>query len=89
MIIGFRAAPLVDIGVQEFRRLDDRAHAVQDNHLVEGAVDRPFRRCAVVTDHTEDQRVFHDAHFFKRVEDASDLVIGVRHEGGIRFHAAL
>ena len=56
VVVGVRAAELVDLRLQELGRLE-RAHAVQRGHLVEAAVGRAFGRGAVVADDQIDQRV--------------------------------
>src|SRR4051812_40583705 len=55
VIVGFRPAELVDALVEELRRLE-RGGAVEIDHLIESAVERPLCRSAIVTDDIVDQR---------------------------------
>ena len=77
VVVGVRGPPLVDPCAQELGRLDDVAHPVQADHLVEGALDRAFGGGAVVADDAEDQRVVEDPELLEGVDDATDVVVGV------------
>ena len=60
-------------------------HLVEEQHLVEGAGDAALGRGAVVGD-DHDQRVVELADLLERVEDAAEVVVGVRDEAGVDLH---
>ena len=82
------AAELIELGRHELGRFD-RGHAVEVGHLVERALQRAFRRCAVVADDQIDQRVVEDVHVLQCIDQPADMMIGVLHEGGVDLHLAL
>ncbi len=85
--IGVAAAPVVNVLHQELGRLQFR-HAVEVDHLVEGAVERPFGRGAVVADDVVDEGVVEDLGLLEQVDQPADLVVGVLEEPGVDLHLA-
>ena len=85
VVVGVRSAELVDLALHELDRLD-RGHAVQHRHLVEAAVQRSFGRGAVVADDVEDQRVIEYLQILQRIDQPSDVVVGVLEKRRIDLH---
>ena len=85
--IGVAATPLVDVRHQELGGLQLR-HAVEVDHLVEGAVEGPFGRGAVVADDVVDEGVVEDLGLLEQIDQAADLVVGVLEEPGVDLHLA-
>ena len=87
VVIGRRGAELVDARRHELGRLE-RGGAVEDEHLVEGSVDRALGGGAVVADDVVDERVLEDAEVLERVDQPADVVVGVLEEAGVDLHLA-
>ena len=87
MVVGLRAAELVEPLHQELRRLEVR-HSVEVQHLVEGSVERALTRGAVIADDVVDERVVEDAKLLYAVKQATDVMIGVLQETGVHLHLA-
>jgi hypothetical protein len=66
----------------------ERGSAVEDEHLVEGPVDRALGGGAVVPDDVVDERVLEDAEILQRVDQPPDVVVGVLEESGVDLHLA-
>ena len=65
-----------------------RGGAVEVDHLVVRAVQRAFGGRAVVADDVVDQRVVEQVELLQRINQPTDMVIGVLHEPGVNFHLA-
>jgi hypothetical protein len=87
VVVGGRGSELVDARRDELGRLE-RRNAVEDEHLVEGPVDRAFGRCSVVSDDVVDERVLEDAEILECVEQPPHVVVGVLQEPGVDLHLA-
>src|SRR5260370_31563822 len=85
MFVGVWSTEVVDLALNKLNRLE-RRHAVRYHHLVEGAVQRSFGRRAVVADDVVDQRVVEHFEVLERVNQASDMVVGMLQESGIYLH---
>ena len=80
MVVGAVGAPDV---VEIFELLfDRRIGAVEHRHFVRRAVQLAFGTGAVVAVDVDDQRVVELAEVLDRLDDATDLVVGVGDEGG-------
>ena len=88
MVVGGGAADAVDVGDEELGCLHG-GRAVEDEHLVEAAVDGALGAGTVVPDHQVDQGVVVDLEFVEGVEQAADVVIGVLEEPGVDLHLPL
>ena len=87
VVVGLDPAELVQSLRQELGGLQLR-EAREWRHLVEGALERTFRRGAVVADDQVDQRVVQNPRSCERVDQPSDVMVGVLHEAGIHLHLA-
>ena len=85
VVVRGRRAELVHLGEHELRRLE-RGHPVEVGHLVERAVHRALGRRAVVTDDVVDDRVVEDPEVIDRVDQPTDVVVGVLEEPGVDLH---
>ena len=85
VVVRVWCAEEVDARGHEVRRLQ-RGCAVQGHHLVERAVEGALRARAVVADHVVDERVVEDAELLERVDQPSDVVVGVLEEAGVDLH---
>ena len=63
-----------------------RAHAVQHRHLVERPVQRALGRGAVIPEDVVDQRVVEDLEVLQRLDQAADVMVGVREKRGVDLH---
>ena len=88
VVVGGWAADAVDVGDEELGCLQC-GRAVEDEHLVEAAVDSALGAGAVVPDHQVDQGVVVDLELLEGVEQAADVVIGVLEEPGVDLHLPL
>ena len=66
--------------------LDLVRQTVEHDHLVEGAGQAALGAAAVVAPDVEEQRVVELAQLLERVDDAADLVVGVRGEAREDLH---
>ena len=66
---------------QRILGLDRHCDAVEGGELVRRAVEHPFGARAVVAGDVDDQRVVELAQVLDRLDDAADLMIGVREVG--------
>ncbi len=82
--VRLRASQLAEHGARRFHVV---RQAVEDEVLVEGAVRAALRAGAVVAER-EDQRAVELAAAGEEVEQAAEVVIGVRQEAGIDLHHA-
>ena len=85
VVVGVRRAEQVDLRRHELGRLQVRG-AVQQHHLVEGAVDPALGRGAVVADHVEHQGVLQHTKVLKGVDQPPDLEVRVLQEAGVHLH---
>jgi hypothetical protein len=74
IIVGLWTANLVDV-FGEIGRVF--AHAVERRHFIEGAVESPFHRSAVVADLPHDNRVVALPDIPNRVQDSPNFMIGL------------
>ena len=87
VVVGLGPTELVDLRRHELGGLEER-RAVEDERLVERAVDAAFGRRAVVADDVVDERVVEDAEVVDRVDEPPDVVVGVREERRVHLHLA-
>ena len=87
VVVGLRRAEVVDARGHELGRLERRG-AVEDEGLVEAAVDRALGARPVVADDVVDERVLEHAEVVERVDEPSDVVVGVLEEAGVDLHLA-
>ena len=87
VVVGVRPAEEVDLRREKLRGFE-RAHPVEDRHLVEAAVRRALSRRAVVADDQVDQRVVEDLQILERVDEPAEMMVGVLEECGIDLHLA-
>ena len=87
VVVGAGRAELVHLAHHELRRLE-RGHAVEVGHLVERAVDGALGRRPVVAEDVVDDRVVEDLEVAHRVDQPSDVVVGVLEEPGVDLHLA-
>ena len=87
VVVGLRRAEVVDARGHELGRLERRG-AVEDERLVEGAVDPALGARPVVADDVVDERVLEHAEVVERVDEPSDVVVGVLEEAGVDLHLA-
>ena len=85
VVVGLRSTEEVDLRLQELGSLE-RAHAVEDRHLVEAAVRRALGRRAVVADDQVDERVVEDLQILERVDEPAEMVVGVLEKRRVDFH---
>ncbi len=85
VVVGLRAAQFVDPVHQELRGLERRG-PVEIDHLVECAVQRALRGRAVVADDVVDQGVAQQAQLLDRVDEPTDVVVGVFQEARVDLH---
>jgi hypothetical protein len=82
VVVRLRATQLVDLREVLVEAL---RHLVEEQHLVERSGDAALGRGAVVGDH-HDQRVVELADLLERVEDATEVVVGMGDEAGVDLH---
>ena len=87
MVVGVGAAEVLDLRRQELGRLE-RRHPVEGEQLVEGAVELPLGRGAVVADDVVDEGVVEQAEVFDRLDDPTHVVVGMLQEAGVDLHLA-
>ena len=87
VVVGVGRAELVDVRRHHLGRLELRG-AVEDEQLVERAVDRALGARAVVADDVVDERVVEHVEVLERVEQPADVVVGVLQEPGVHLHLA-
>ena len=87
VVVRRRRAELVDARHHELRRLEPEG-SVEDDELVEAAVGRAFRARPVVAVDVVDERVIEDPEILERVDEPSDVVVGVLEEAGVDLHLA-
>ena len=85
VVVGLRRAEVVDARGHELGRLE-RGGAVEDERLVERAVDRALGAGPVVADDVVDERVLEHAEVLERVDEPPDVVVGVLEEAGVDLH---
>ena len=87
MVVGGRRAELVDASGHELGGLQ-RTGAVQVDQLVEAAVEVAFGARSVVADDVVDKGVLEDAEIVERVDEPTDVVVGVLEEPRVDLHLA-
>ena len=87
VVVRVRGPEVVDPGGHELRGLQ-RAGPVENEQLVEGAVQVALRRGAVVADDHVDERVVEDLEVGQGVDQPTDMVVGVLEEPGVDLHLA-
>ena len=87
VVVRLRCAEVVDARGHELGRLERRG-AVEDERLVEAAVDRALGARPVVADDVVDERVLEHAEVVERVHEPTDVVVGVLEEAGVDLHLA-
>ena len=87
VVVGLRCAEVVDARGHELGRLERRG-AVEEEGLVEAAVDPALGARPVVADDVVDERVLEHAKVVERVDEPSDVVVGVLEEAGVDLHLA-
>ena len=60
----------------------------QHRQFVEAALFGALRRSAVVTEDVVDDRVVEDAHLLERVDETTEVIVGVLEEAGVHLHLA-
>ncbi len=87
VVVCLRAAELVDLRRHELRCLE-RVGAVEDDVLVERAVEGALRGRAVVAHDVEDERLLEDAHVVELVDEPSHVEVRVLEEARVDLHLA-
>ena len=85
VVVGLRAAEHVDLRRHELDGFQ-RRRTVEDQRLVEGAIDRALSRRAVVADDVIHEGVIEHAQVPDGVDQATDVMVGVRQEPGVHLH---
>jgi hypothetical protein len=88
VVVGGGGTDVVDVGDEVVGRLE-LGCPVEQEHLVDAAVDCAFGTRAVVADDVVDERVVEDLEVVEGVEQPADVEVRVLEEPGIDLHLAL